>query len=440
LNLGGRLAACAVVFVLLLSCTPDDDPDGPSARPSTPAAPREPRGSVVVGVYGEPSTLDPYSPLAAELTWQLVRPVYPSLFRLLPDGSVEPDLAADIARTKDGVRVELSDRRWSDDSPITASDVVASVRRARPPSGFALVDEARSSGNKTVILSGKVGDWRTALATVAYVLPDGLPRKIYGGPFKISREIQGLELRYLPNPAWPESTGLKRFSVRFAVGLDVLIGLLERHRLDAATLPSSVNLGERLDEAGIDHASLLGWELLYLDLDGDDSSLDLAAELPGAIDRRALVEDFVRDQGRLSNTLHPGPGPNGATGPFSREGHEAHLSGTVQLAAPTGDELAEFIQRVIQVQLEDAGLTAELVNVEPDRFYGEWADTDPFDIAVRRAGGAPGDRSERVESAAIPIANVDSVAAWTAPIVGISPNPTYDGLLWNVQDWFLGEG
>ena len=51
-----------------------------------------------------------------------------------------------------------------------------------------------------------------------------------------------------------------------------------------------------------------------------------------------------------------------------------------------------------------------------------------------------GDRSARSDSSAIPLAEIESVAAWTAPVDGIAPNPTYDGLLWNVQDWLLTEG
>jgi len=76
------------------ACTGGDEGRPPDGASTTPTPPREPSGSVVVGVYGEPATLDPYSPLASESTWQLVRPVYPSLYRMAPDGSVEADLAA----------------------------------------------------------------------------------------------------------------------------------------------------------------------------------------------------------------------------------------------------------------------------------------------------------------------------------------------------------
>jgi ABC-type transport system substrate-binding protein len=291
-----------------------------------------------------------------------------------------------------------------------------------------------------LILEGDVADWPTALATVAYVLPGGVARKIYGGPFVISDRVPGLEIDYAINEEWPDTTGLQRFKVQFAISTEMLIALLERGKIDVSAIPSALNLGQRLDEHGIAHAGALGWDLLYLDLDG--------ADLPGfdntigrALDRQAIVDDLVRSEGRLANGIHPGPGTHDAGGPFAKvTPKKTESSGTVQISAPTGDELAEFVQRLIQVQLEDAGITAELVTVEPDRFYGEWAATDPFDIAVRRAGGAPDDRSARSDRFAIPVAEVESVGAWNPPVTGIAPNPTYDGLLWNVQDWFLTEG
>jgi hypothetical protein len=426
--------------LLAVACTGDGDKP-PRTAPSTPAPPQEPRGSVVVGVYGEPTTLDPYSPLASELTWQLVRPVYPSLYRMLPDGTVEADLAARLGPTPSGVRITLEPRRWNTGDPITASDVVRSVRRARPPSGFALVDRARAVSRRTFVLEGDVSDWPTALATVAYVLPGGLARRIYGGPFVIADRVPGLEIDYAPNPEWPGTTGLKRFKVQFTIATGMLTELLERKKLDVAMVPSSLNLDQRFEETGIEHADSLGWELLYLDLDGADPSLGLQDALVDVVDRKTIVDDFVRADGRVANDMHPGPGSGPGDRRLARSKPTGRkLSGTIQLSAPAGDELAEFVQRLIQVQLEQAGMTAELVSVEPDRFYGEWAVTDPFDVAVRRALGAPGDRSDRVEGAAIPLANVESVAAWTAPVVGIAPNPTYDGLLWNVQDWFLDIG
>jgi ABC-type transport system substrate-binding protein len=393
---------------------------------------------VVVGVFGEPATLDPYSPLASELTWQLVRPVYPSLYRMLPDGSVEADLAADLAPAPTGVTVTLARRRWSNGDPITARDVVKSVERARPPSGLAELKGARAVSRRVVLLEGNIQDWPATLGTVAYVLPGGLARKIYGGPFVISGRVSGLRIDYAPNPRWPGTTGLRRLKVVFTVGTEMLISLLERERIDVAMVPSSLNLDQRFEERGIEHAEALGWDLLYLDLDGADTGADLAAGLSHAIDRQAIVDGFVRNEGRVADGLHPGPGPGGADGRFARATPtDRPLSGTIQLAAPEGDELAEFVQRVIQIQLEAVGMTVELVTVEPKRLYGDWAQSDPFDAAVRRAGGAPGDRSARVEVAAIPIAQVSSVAAWNAPIAGIAPNPTYDGLLWNVEDWLV---
>lgn len=426
-------------MILVAGCTPDGPDPGGLAPEQIPRG-----GSIVVGVHGEPPTLDPYSPLASPLTRVLVRPAYPSLYRLAPDGTPEPYLAEDLQVQGSKARVRLQGWRWSNGRPITARDVVASVERALPPSGFVRVARARADGSSTVVLTGRgVVDWEGLLATAAYVLPKGKAGKAYGGPFRITRITPGLGFTYAPNPEWSEAPYLDSVIVRYVITLEIMMELLERGRLDAAWLPSSINLESRLDERELNHDARLGWESVEVDLEGWGRSADEIRRLVSDLDRNAIERGFIRGDGRIADTLAPGPGPDGADGPFrGLERGPGGVTGTLQLAAPIGDELLEDTQRLLQTQLDGDGLDVELVNVEPRTLYGDWSAEHSVDAILRRRLGAPSllrDTGSPADPRTIPLFHVESVVAWGPRVTGPVANPTLDGPFWNLEHWYLPE-
>ncbi|MBA2274887.1 MAG: hypothetical protein H0W21_13455, partial [Actinobacteria bacterium] len=307
---------------LVAACTPGVE--APSRERDKPAGVAVPGGAegIVFGVLGDAVTLDPYSPLASDLTFTLVRPLFPSLFRFDRDGRPRAMLARSATETDLGVRITLRRARWSNGRTITARDVVASVRRADPPSGLAAVASARAIGARRVELRGASTGWRQTLATAAPILPGGggvHPGGVFGGPFRLSSFTPGLEAVYRPNPRWwgaePQSELIR---VQFVQDLEIMLALLTSGRLDGAAPPSSVNLGQRLDAAGLSHSAVLGWESLWFDLEGAQLNDSGRAGVARAIDRLALERGFVRTHGRLATTLHPGPGPTAAEGAWHR--------------------------------------------------------------------------------------------------------------------------
>jgi ABC-type transport system substrate-binding protein len=399
---------------------------------------------VVFGVLGEPPTLDPYALGATDLTFALVRPLYPSLFRFDPEGAPVSYLADSIEHTRGRVRVRLADFEWSDGSPITARDVVATVRRARRPSGFAQVRRARAIDPRTVLLKGSVSDWERALATAAFVLPRGRaprPGGRFGGPFVLAGRRAGLQLVYEPNPRWT-GTGpyLERVTVQFVSGLGFLIDLLEQGDLDAAAPPSSVNLGHRLSAREIEHSEEFGWESISLDFRSSGLNAGGRRAFISAVDREVMAEGIVRDDGRISDTLHPGPGPSGADGPFRRPKGRSVEGRSVLLSGPGGDELLALIQRIVQRQLSAAGGAVRLASAEPAAVYGGGRG-DPGGIKVLRSAGVPGasDPPSAVRSLeAYPLFHVATVVAYRPGLNGIEVNPSIEGPLWNAEGWWLG--
>lgn len=442
---GTPLAALLAVGVLLTSaCTSDTDAP-PTAGPAASGATPVPGGLVSFGVVGEPATYDPYSPRASDLTFALVRPLFPSLFRFLPDGSTEPLLAESLEPQDGGVLIRLRALQWSNGRPVASGDVVRSIARARPPSGFAAVEEARARGPRALLLEGSVDDWERTLATFAYVLPggrvSGIPM-VSAGPFTVRRHIPGLELVYEHNPRWTgDPPLLDRIRVRFTQSLDVLLALLRRDRLDGAALPLSVNLDDRLELLDLEHEEALGWESVYLDLEGSRLPRPQRVRLWRAVDRDAIASGFIRDDGRPANTLHPAPGSDGADGPFSewlgRAGRAPEAP--VRIAASNSDELARLVQRAIFRQLQMEGFEVELLGIEPRVFEGRRGMSGAADVAIRRRAGAPGLAEEPGAARsldALPLFHVESVVAHTGRLRGLRPNPTFEGPLWNIERWW----
>ena len=446
---GCAVVCLAVVGLLLVACTGGSDSNGRRPAPS-PGGPDDTQpepvagGSLVFGVLGEPPTLDPYARRATDLTYALVRPLYPSLFRFTPDGTPAPYLAESIEPTERGVRVHLAELAWSDGSAISARDVVASIRRARPPSGFASVRRARAVSARTVALSGRVDDWERALATSAFVLPRGRAGRVgdrFGGPFVLAGRRAGLQVVYEANPLWA-GTGpyLDRVTVQFVASLGFLLELLEQGGLDAAALPSSVNLDERLEARGIEFAEALGWESVYLDFRASGLDVDDRKAFVSAIDRGVMAEGIVRDDGRIADTLHPGPGPEGAAGRFRMGGGGPPPAGPVLLSGPGGDELIALIQRIVQRQLDQSGGAVELASAEPGAVYAGGRG-DPGGIKVLRAAGIPGADDPRRAARSLesfPLFHVETVVAFGDHVEGLEVNPSIEGPLWNAEIWWIG--
>lgn len=406
-----------------------DKPDAPKPPPRG--------GTVTFGVLGQPPTLDPYAADATELTYSLARPVWPSLYRFGPDGTPEPYLAESLVITRKGARVTLEDATWSDGRPITAADVAASAARARPPSGFAGVGVREVDGH-TVELLGTSRNWQQRLARVTFVLPGGrMPSSsISGGPFLLASYEAGFQAIYERNPDfWAGDSNIDSLKVRFVDSLGLLLSLLEREKLDAASLPSAINLDDRLEESGVGHDDALGWEILRIDF---SKALGRAERvgLAGLIDRTELESFFIRDGGRLADTLHPGPGAEGADGPWSRPWGQGAAPGSVSIAAQAGDELTQMLQRAIFERLDAEGIEVETPLLSSSDLHH----LPTSGATILRRLGAPGlvdSKSALRAFGSLPLAQVETVVAYNDRVGGVDANPTLEGPLWNAEEWFV---
>jgi ABC-type transport system substrate-binding protein len=394
---------------------------------------------MVLGVVGSPATLDPYSRLASPLTYELAVPVYPSLFRFAPNGVPHPYLARRLETISGGVRVTLRPAQWSDGSPVSATDVVRTWRRARHPSGLSAVTSARVVSPRVVVLRGKVAQWKQTLATLSYVLPGGRPKRLSAGPFRVQSYQPGLRIAFVRNSRWWARAALQHLNVEFVQSLQVLLLLLGRGTIDAAAPPSSVNLDDRLHALGVHHSDALGWESVQLRFRGTALDQVQRRTITAAVDRAMLTTGFVRSEGRSSTSLHPQPGAGGAGGPWAHHfPNGPRIDRSITLSVPSGDELLELTQRVLQSELSRAASDVELVGIDPQTFYGPWRQHDPTDVALLRVPGAPGlggGTGAYDNLTAVPLFQTETVLAWRDGVEGLRADPTFDGPLWNAETW-----
>lgn len=399
-----KVVVAALLMAALISCTPESKPDGPSTGPGR----NEPRtgGSITFGVLGEPTTLDPYSQQASDLTYAIADPLYPSLFTLNPDGTTTPELAEAIdIRDRRAVITLREDARWTNGTPIDSSDVVASWRRAGQGSGFFSVDDMRADGAHTLTVTGETEDWEVVLATDAPVLPMGrFDPRVTGGPFEIVDRRRGLSITLRRSPSWwGGEAHLERVVIQHIDSVEIMLELLGSKRLDAAWVPSTVNLEQRLDRAGSTSIARYVGERLVLDG-------RYARALAGAVDQHVLDADLLREDGVPSGRSSKGELPVGFA-----------------LAVPHGDELLALLQRAIQIQLSADGVRIDQIETDVATFYGRWRTNSPADVRLLRTQGpAPG---------VVPLARVRSYIAWSSDIEGVGwggPRP-----LATLENWWL---
>ena len=234
---------------------------------------------------------------------------------------------------------------------------------------------------------------------------------------------------------------LERVTVQFVQGLPQLAGLLRLGRLDAAAPPSTVNLAEVAPD-DVEVERRLGWERIWLDFRGSTLTPGERLAVGSRLNRGAIERTFVRGDGRIADTLAPSPGRDGATGPWDGLLSPPLSRQPIQLAAPLGDDLLGLIQRAAYTQLSAAGADVELATIEPEVFYGAWKGPAGTNAELRRSAGgppfaAPSEAVRRVD--AYPLFQVASFTVSRPGVNGVSPNPTYEGPLWNMQRWWVGE-
>jgi hypothetical protein len=323
------------------------------------------------------------------------------LYRIDDRGQLRPALA-ERARVDPGeggewaVEIALREGRWSDDRPIVAADVVATVDalRAAAPEEMGPLAEAVALSDRRVrfVFERPYARWPWLLAggwsvLPAHVLADGgLDRyadaiPVSGGPYRLESVVPGLRARFVGWDGGPlGAPTVDRVDVYWTPSYETALGLLRDDRVDAVLGYLALNpVGRAARVDGALAAAPLGGSTVSLRWDagalgGSEENRQAARDV---VDVGALVEGLFGDAGEVMT----GPVP-GRPGPWEPTDATIGADGTsASLLAQGPQEAVAFTSRALFRDLVNSGTQMGLVRAD----HGEAPDV-PTDatLVVRR--------------------------------------------------------
>jgi peptide/nickel transport system substrate-binding protein len=395
-----------------------------AAQDASPTAGQS--GQLIIGKAQEAVGLDPALVTAAS-SWQIIAPVYEQLVAFDANNEPQPELATEwenpddttfIFHLREGVT-------FHDGTPLTAAAVKHSFERILDPdmaspwlSQFEPIESIDAVDDLTVQLNLKQA-YGPLLATLGSnygaIVPEGdidLQTTMVGtGPFRLETYTQDVETVMAANPDFWEE-GVPRLA-----GLTYRILPDEASRL-AAVRTGEINLTSLANPAAVSLASreegvqvvaqemtdyyLLGFNTQEAPL--DDVRVRQAISL--SVDRQALLDAVFFGEGRVTGPIVPTlgdwalpvdefplytPDPARAAELLAEAGLEAGFELSI-MASPLYPEFIS-IALVLQSQLQAAGITVVLDQVEWGTFIERWRERDFASFVSFNGSGNDPDRA-----------------------------------------------
>lgn len=402
-----------------------------------------------VGLWSEPD------PDATTLAGAMVRSlVQPQLFEASVDGgwapgAVEPGSDVDGPEARSASFRLRSAARWSDGTPISAADLLASS----DPTFVVGVDQA-ADGTFTVQFNQPLPGWRRLWSGGSSIAPPS--DELSGGPFSIESMVPGLETILVPNPTWwGDGPYLDRLRLVVVPDQQTQYELFERGELDViAPWPSPGRMAvlDALASDRFDTAPGEGW---WFGLTADPSRVDRndRLALQGAPDVETFVGALLKEEAVAVESL----GGTAADMP-TRTADE--VSNPIGLVAPNDLPLMGVAQRAVLLAIRDAGgdvpelresisFDAEPWGRDADAYLGLHFDGPGGPCWTCRFGSVNGTATRLADAGGAPpdqlLADLGIVRVWFRPLVTTAWAPGVEGIvangwalgpIWNADQWW----
>lgn len=396
-------------------------------------------GTVRLGLWQEPSTLNPY--YATMYATNLVaNVVLEGLVAVDPAGRYYPVLAAEVPSvanrgvSPDGRTVTFRLRpglRWSDGQPVTSGDVrftweaiMNPANRVVTRAGYDLIERLETPDAATVVLR-----FKRLYAPFLTLFPYVLPRHVLGslpdlnqapfnrlplgtGPFRAVEWVSGSHIVFQRNPNYRvgDRPFLDRLIFKMVPSREVGIAQIKTGEIDALWNLSEYQIPEfaRLTDISLSIASSSLSEKLVFNMSaaGDpavphpilgDKRVRYAIQY--AIDKQLIVDKLLYGKARVGTAEVPqgwASDPTIKPSEFNPEKarrllKEAGWQDTngdgvldragqplkLRLSTTSGDKLRELVEQLVQEQLKAVGIAVSIENVLPTVLFGSWADRSP---------------------------------------------------------------
>jgi peptide/nickel transport system substrate-binding protein len=377
-----------------------------------------PTSVLTIGRQEDSTTLDPIKSVQNVDIW-VVANLFDGLVRVDRAGTkLEPGLAETWTVSNDGLtyRFAMRDARFSDGSPITATDAAFSLLRIRDDEesvwsdSFSVVAGAEAvENNRTLVVTlatpsvpflatlAMPGAAVVSKAGVESMGADAYAKNpITSGSFKVRQWIPGERVALEKNPNFWQADGVLLDGVEWVSVPDdnTRILAVQAGELDAALSVPFARVAELQKDANLTvhlDPSTREDHLLINNEHGPLSSVKVRQALDMAIDKQALVDTVTFGLGEVADSYIP-KGTLFHTGnplrPHDPEAAkamlaEAGVSGlTLTYVINAGSEVDKQIAVLVQQQLAQAAVTVVLEEVDQSQTWNRLVDGD-YDLAVQ---------------------------------------------------------
>ncbi|MEW9548442.1 ABC transporter substrate-binding protein [Nonomuraea sp. NPDC050783] len=418
---GSRLMFAAMALIVsttVAACggSPTEVPAAPTIDPaklisSLPAAKGDVDNVVWNLTAGEPDTLDPRN-AANYSSGQIVKNVCDSLLAVKPDFSTGPGLATLDQRSPTELVFTLRDGiTFSDGTPVTADDVVYSLKRSADPASvvsfvFLYVEAIKKTGDKEVTVTFKQPDalFAGGMATIsgAVVKKEWAERArenvgtpsgglVCSGPFTLGEWRSGSGLTLKRNDSyWNKELRpfAKQVAFTFVTDATAVARALDAGEIDGAyELPVTAVPSLRKSQKGrlVFGPSTQSVSLGVARPDGPLADNKLRQALQRAVDREGLAKVVFQGAAEANYTLLPPATWPNAQRDLYRAAYDKYVKERaydinaaktlvqgssykgepVVLATMAGDETMSRTAQLVQQQAKAIGVTIKIQTMQP---------------------------------------------------------------------------
>ncbi|MDQ0320749.1 peptide/nickel transport system substrate-binding protein [Pararhizobium capsulatum DSM 1112] len=377
----------------------------------------EAAGVLTIGRRVDSSTFDPIK-TTQNIDFWVFSNVYDVLIRVDKTGTkLEPGLAESWSVADDGVTYtfKIRDAKFSDGSPITATDAAYSLLRIRDnegslwSDGYKVIDTAEATDDHTLVIKLKTPSApflsTLAMPGASIISKAGMESMgeeayaeapIASGAFSVKEWRRGDRVILEKNPNFWEADRVKLDGVEWIAIPDdnTLVLNVQAGELDAIIMAPFSRVAElKKDENLIVHLDPSTREdhLLINHEHGPLAKKEVREALDMAIDKQAIVDTVTFGLGQVANSYIPKGAlyhyDDNLQRPYDPEKAKQMLADagasdlTLNYIVNAGNEVDEQIAVLLQQQLAKAGITANLQKVDPSQSW-DMSVAGDYDITV----------------------------------------------------------
>ncbi|PWC16257.1 diguanylate cyclase [Brenneria roseae subsp. roseae] len=374
-------------------------------------------GILTIGRREDSTTFDPIKSAQNADNWVFSN-VFDPLVRVDNSGTkLEPGLAESWSISQDGkvYTLKIRDARFSDGTPVTASDAAFSLLRIRDNSeslwrdSYSIIDKAEAPDPHTLVITLKSPSApflsQLALPNASVISEKALKaegeeafaeKPMGSGAFSVKEWTRGEKVVLVKNPYFWQADQVSLDGVEWLTLPDDNTRMLkvQAGELDAAlsvpfsrieSLQKDPNLTVDLDRSTREDHLLINHE------HGALAKTEVRQALDFAIDKDAIVKTVTFGYGSVANSYIPAGAlyhyADNLRRPYDPEKAKQMLSDAgasglkLNYVVNAGDEVDEQIAILLQQQLAKAGVTVNLQKVDPSQSW-DMLVAGEYDISV----------------------------------------------------------